>query len=153
MTIRITDVQADPNQMSCPVTFQDGQIDVTVHLPDLSVTGKAYGRCETTFLGACVAETIVDVTSTTSISNIGLTFSVTENQLMGNPGANPVFVEGSASVNTTGGSEVNCLASVCNWALEGLTTILTFGTVDLDLTPQIDISRGRLQPRDRGQRA
>lgn len=144
VTIRITDVEIDPDQMSCTSTFVTDRINILVHLPDVKIYASAYGKCKTTGLfGECWAETIVDVQSTTTVTGIEFGFSVTEGQLRGDASPEePTFeITAEADVSTTGGSEVNCVAAVCNWALETLTTILTFGQADLDLSPQIDVSK------------
>ncbi|TGD76081.1 hypothetical protein E4634_00585 [Mangrovimicrobium sediminis] len=139
--IGITGSSIDANAISCPVTFQDGKIAVSIDLPDVTVYGSAYGHCKDTVAGVCVAETTVDITSTTTISDLSLSFNITEGQFLGDPPEEPVFVTGTSSVSTSGGSDVDCLAEVCNWAIEGIVTIFTFGTVDLDLTPAIDVSQ------------
>jgi hypothetical protein len=140
--IWITDVSFGSGY-SCPVTFHENQFHVTVNLPDVIVDASAYGRCKRTGLfGECWAETIVDGWAVTTISGIKLDFDVTENQLKGAPGPEPVFDIGTeANVDAHISSDVNCVAAVCNWVIEGLVTIFTFGTVDLDLTPEIDISK------------
>jgi hypothetical protein len=141
VTIAVNDVIIDPTDMACPVAFETGKFKVTVELPDVVVKASAVGSCrvEDAVFGACIAETKVNVQSTTTISNIRLEFDVTEDNLLNFTTSPQVYVKGTSSVVTTGGSEVNCLASVCNWGLEALVTIFTFGTVDLDLSPSIDI--------------
>lgn len=144
VTIRITGVEIDPDQMSCTSTFVTDKINILVQLPDVKIYASAYGKCKTTGLfGECWAETIVDVQSTTTVTGIEFRFSVTEGQLRGDASPEePTFeITAEAGVHTTGGSEVNCVAALCNWALEGLTWLLTFGQVDLDLSPQIDVSK------------
>jgi hypothetical protein len=143
VTIAVNDVIIDPEDIACPVAFETGKFKVTVELPDVTVKASATGQCQTDacVLDACVciARTTVNVQSTTTISNIRLEFDVTEDNLLNFTTSPQVYVKGTSSVATTGGSDVDCVASVCNWAIEGLVTILTFGTVDLDLSPSIDI--------------
>ncbi|HEU4401344.1 MAG TPA: putative metal-binding motif-containing protein, partial [Candidatus Polarisedimenticolia bacterium] len=138
--IGIVDASGDPADISCPVTFMDGKIHVSIHLPKITVQGHAGGYCKTTFLGICTSETIVNIDGTSTISNMRLDFDVTEAQLLGGAPPPPAFVTGTSSVITSGGSEVNCLAAACNWVIEGLVTIFTFGTVDLDLSPSLNIA-------------
>jgi hypothetical protein len=141
VAIRIAGFSVDPSAISCPVTFEDGYIHVAIDLPDVNVSLNAHGSCKDTFLGACVAETIVSGSLSTTISDVKVEFDVTEGQLEGtaapappvrghceaNPsqacgtnadcgGSPPKCVVGTANTTSHVHTEVNCLASACNWA-------------------------------------
>src|SRR5690606_35267931 len=57
--IGVSGVSIDPTQISCPIVFEDGQIAVSIELPDVVVFGSAFGECETEVAGVCVARTTV----------------------------------------------------------------------------------------------
>ncbi len=132
-----------PGDITCSVDFNPDTFHVTMNLPNVVISINAYGYCKTTFLGACVAKTVVDGWATTTISQIKMEFDVTENQLMGASGPAPTFnigVEGQVDSHIS--SNVHCLASVCNWFVELFLTALTFGSNGwIDLTPEINISQ------------
>jgi hypothetical protein len=141
VTFSITGVSIDENDFSCPVEMQDGQIHVTMNLPDVVVSSTGTGQCETAPLDVCLARTTVDISATTTISDLKFSFDITEGQFFGDPITPPEFITGTTEVNTSGGADVDCVAEVCNWAIEGLVTVFTFGTVDLDLTPSLDMTQ------------
>ncbi len=116
----------------------DDKIRVTIHLPDVSLTLGVNGYCEDTFLGACISETIVNMTVKESLTNLTMGFDVTESQMMGNPGPapDPVNIGGSSSTQISGGVDTNCIgADLCSFFV----TVFTFGLVDV--TPEVDISK------------
>ena len=141
VTFSITGVTIDETDYSCPVDMQDGKIHVTMNLPPVVVHSQGTGQCETAPLDVCLARTTVNINATTTISQLKFAFDVTEGQFLGEPITPPEFVTGTTQVSTSGGADVDCLAEVCNWAIEGLVTVFTFGTVDLDLTPSLDMTQ------------
>jgi len=141
--IQITDVSF-AGSATCTVNFStNDQFNVNIALPDVIVTADVGGWCKTTGLfGECWAETIVDGWAATTISDISLNFDITEGQLKGGPGPDPTFTfPDSGTVDAHISSEVNCVAAACNWVLEGLTFLLTFGQAGIDLSPEIDVSQ------------
>ncbi len=139
VNINITGVEIDPNQISCPVNFVEDKIEVTISLPDVGITSTATGHC-----GSCdfaETETNVSITAETDITGLSFSFDITEGQFLGNPVPSPVFVEGTSSVHTSGGIDTPCFISdVCEFTIEAFVTIFTFGQVDLELTPSLDIT-------------
>ena len=137
--INIASVQIDPSQVSCPVTFVDGKINVTINLPNVGVTSTAYGHCGSCDIGE--TETTISLNAQTDITGLSFSFSITEGQFLGGPVTEPVFVEGTSAPHVTGGADTPCFISdVCEFTIEAFVTIFTFGQVDLDLTPSLDIS-------------
>ena len=137
VTTRITAVSIDPNEFACPLDFQMDKIRATVELPDVHITYSSYGRCTTRFLGACVARTTVNATFRADLTDISISFDITEGQITGMPGPDPdpVVIGGEASVQLTGGIDLSCIgADICEVAL----TILTLGFIDF--SPELDIS-------------
>ncbi|HXU10939.1 MAG TPA: putative metal-binding motif-containing protein [Candidatus Binatia bacterium] len=129
--------------------------------------------------GVCLAETIVDTTFTMSVTNMGVKFDITEGQLEGTsaptpptsghceadssilcsapsdcPGATPKCVVATFSTGGQVTAEVNCLASVCNWILDGLIAISNtiFGTsfdpvlVSFSFSPDFTTEIGANEP-------
>ena len=139
ITIQTTDVQVDPNDFTCPISFSQGKFNVTVNLPDVRIFTTVSGRCKTTFLGICIAKTTVSGYVETRFNNVVVSFDVTEDQLKGNPNPNkpsfsiddpPLTLDANASV------DISCIGGdIC----EALVTVFTFGTVDV--SPDIDVSK------------
>jgi hypothetical protein len=128
--------------------------------------------------GVCLAETIVDTTFNMSVSGMGVKFDITEGQLEGTSAPNPPTTgvcETDSSIlcahnsDCPGGTkcviatsvttgevraEVNCLASVCNWILDGLIAISNtiFGTsfdpvlVSFSFSPDFTTQIGANEP-------
>jgi len=128
--------------------------------------------------GVCIAQTKVDTTFGLTVSGIGVKFDITESQLKGTSAPNPPTtgvceVDSSilcahdtdcpgstkcvvATVTTNGEvkAEVNCLASVCNWILDGLIAISNgiFGThfdpvlVSFSFSPDFTAQIGASKP-------
>jgi hypothetical protein len=148
-TVRVTELTFG-SESDSKVTFSDGKMDVKFELPDVTIVMKAANSCETTFLGACVAETVIDVTAKTILTNPDFTFTITEEGIETNtppgddmksfiigsmryPGSNGESLENNSDV-WAANNEINCIgASICSF-FEGLTGILievvTFGLVD-----------------------
>src|SRR5262249_7741216 len=117
---------------------QDGKIRVTINLPDVSLTLGVNGYCEDTFLGACISETIVNMTLKETLTGLSMGFDVTEDQMKGNPGPapDPVHIAGHSETQISGGVDTNCIgADLCSFFV----TVFTFGLVDV--TPEVDISK------------
>jgi hypothetical protein len=129
--------------------------------------------------GVCLAETIVDTTFSMTVSNMGVKFDITEGQLEGTsppnpptsghceadpsilcsapsdcPGAPPKCIVATFSTGGQVTAEVNCLASVCNWILDGLIAISNtiFGTsfdpvlVSFSFSPDFTTEIGANEP-------
>jgi hypothetical protein len=147
--------------VTCPISFSDGKIAVTLNLPDVTVVARALGilnddgkGCQTDACicnpfdpddcaCTCIARTNVNVTGSAKISNIKFTYEITENDLLNTTTSSPSFTTGATvDLGASGGVTVDCLAEVCNILLETFVTILTFGQVDIGplLEPQIDIT-------------
>ncbi|MDH5485014.1 MAG: hypothetical protein OEY43_07250, partial [Gammaproteobacteria bacterium] len=144
VTFGITGVNINENDYSCPIELMDNRMRVTMNLPNVVIHAKGEGKCKIEEgIGdakVCIAKTTVDINATTTISDLKFAFEVTEDQFFGAPITPPQSITGISSVNTTGGASVGCLASVCDWAVENLVNIFTFGTVELDLTPKLDMT-------------
>jgi len=128
--------------------------------------------------GVCLAETVVDTTFSMSVTGMGVKFDITEGQLEGTSAPNP-FTTGHCeadpsilcvhpsdcpgatkcvvATSTTSGqvtAQVNCLASVCNWILDGLIAISNtiFGThfdpvlVSFSFSPDFTTEVGANEP-------
>ena len=135
---------------SCDATMKDGLIDVLFALPDVQVVIKASRSCKTTFLGACIAKTKVDVTATTKITDPDFSFTITEDQIetstppaddmktfvigsLRYPGSNGESLENNSDV-WTNNSGISCIgADICSF-FEGvagvLVNVFTLGFVD-----------------------
>ena len=128
--------------------------------------------------GVCIAETIVDTTFSMSVTNMGVKFDITEGQLEGTSSPNPPTsghcevdpgilcsqpgdcpgstkcVVATFSTSGTVSAQVNCLASVCNWILDGLIAISNtiFGTsfdpvlVSFSFSPDFTTEIGANEP-------
>lgn len=131
------------NAVSCPLTFQNDKFTVITTLPNIVINLHAWGHCKTTGLfGECWAETTVSGPAWTRISGLTLTFDVTEAQIKGSPGPDPVFAMGAPYVETNISGDVGCVAAACNFVGEFFLTALTFGAGGwIDLTPDIDVSK------------
>jgi hypothetical protein len=143
---RITSV-AFNGTLSCNVTLGNQSLNVRIGIPPVLVGIHAYGRCETDdpVFGICLAETIVDIDGTATLSNMRVDFPITETQFTSGGESAGTFVPGTAIVMVTrDGSQVNCLAGFIADVISGfvnfLVTIFTFGQVDagFDLTPTFD---------------
>jgi hypothetical protein len=127
-------ITIDETQITCPVTFSQGQFHVSVHLPDVSVQVSADGHC-----GDCDPfDTATDVTGTTTVTLSGfkVDFDVTEGQLL-NPTSPQPTVLVSGTTNTAGNISVDTpcfISQACNFFLD----IVTLGLVDF--TPSVDFS-------------
>ena len=133
--IRVDRIDVGTN-VSCPVTLTDNKISVQVNLPNVVVHGSARASCEDTFLGACVARTVVNVGSTATVTGIRLNFDVTENNILTKTASNPVgFFQANPVIATSGGIDIQCLGGdIC----DALLTVVTLGQIDF--TPSINIS-------------
>jgi hypothetical protein len=137
IAIQPTNVIINASDFTCPVTFANDQFSVRVNLPDVRIITSVYGRCQTSFLGACIARTVVTGTVETRLDDVFLQFNVTESQLMGNPNPAVPFFDPGGAVNFDAGAslDVQCIGGdIC----EGLVTIFTFGLVDI--SPDVDVS-------------
>jgi len=134
--INITSIDIDPNQISCPVTFLDGKITVTLNLPDITIHTSATGDCEDSVAGICVAATDVNVSATTTITGNTLSFDITESQILNQTTPTPQgVITGTSTTTTSGGVDLSCIgADICDVLL----TIVTLGQVDF--TPEIDVT-------------
>jgi hypothetical protein len=139
ITIATTDVIVNPNDFTCPITFENDKFNVTINLPDVRIFTSVSGRCKTTFLGACIAKTTVSGFVETRFNNVVVSFDVTEDQLLGNPNpTEPTFMidDPPLTIDATASVDISCIGGdIC----EGLVTVFTFGTVDV--SPDIDISK------------
>jgi len=145
---------------SCDAELKNGKVDVTFNLPDAEVVISAYRWCKTTFLGACVAKTIVDVEAKTRITDPVFKFTITEENIetstppaddmktfvVGNlryPGSNGESLENDSEV-WTNDSDIQCIgAGICSF-FQGVAGFLiqtfTFGLVEAtDVFDFIDV--------------
>ena len=112
VTVQITDVTGDPNQVSCPLVFEDGRIRATINLPNVTLFATAKGSCCDCDV-ICLSETIVDLAFHKDITQIKVEFDITEARLEGtepppalvpssNNGADPVFTKDTVETNCIG---------------------------------------------------
>jgi hypothetical protein len=137
ITIWTSSVSINANDFTCPVTFTNDKFSVQINLPDVRIFTGVSGSCQTSFLGACIARTVVTGSVETRLNNVTMQFSVTESQLMGNPNPTvPLFAPGAALNIDAGASvDIQCIGGdIC----EGLVTVFTLGLVDI--SPDIDVS-------------
>jgi hypothetical protein len=140
INIQVSDVDVDPNDFTCPITFTNDKFNVTIQLPDVGIFTNVWGGCKDTFLGICIARTTVSGYVETRFNNVVLSFDVTEDQLMGNPGDPNASVfsidDPPLTLDATANIDLSCIgADIC----DALVTIFTFGTVDVEA--DIDISK------------
>lgn len=154
----VTGFEMDPNQISCPVDFQNNKMHIAVNLPTVKINMKASGSCrvEDPIFGACIAKTNVSGTSSTTLSGAKLEFDITEGQLLGTESpAAPLFTKPINSEPTTGNINVSigCLASVCDFFLtpiallvnaiagDNLIPVIGFGhTIDINFEGEVGSS-------------
>jgi hypothetical protein len=115
----ITGFTADPNDVSCPVTFEDGKMKVVMNLPtvnvDLGVSG--YCRVGDPVFNVCISKTRVSGSTSAVLTGSRVEFEITDEQLLGHePPSNPVFVQPQVSDPPTGNIHVSigCLSTVCD---------------------------------------
>lgn len=154
--IYVTGFQMDPNQISCPVDFQNDKMHVSINLPEVKINMEARGGCRTEVLGVCVAKTNVSGTTNTTLSGAKLEFNITEGQLLGTeaPGA-PLFTKPINSQPTTGNihASIGCLATLCDIIVtpvaalvnliagDNLIPVIGFGkTIDINFEGEIGSS-------------
>jgi hypothetical protein len=120
---------------SCPVSFHDGEIHVTINMPDVKVfvdLKRNCGEC-----GVTETRTEVDATSEIDITNVHVDMVITENQIV--TGAQPTVVgtlAGTSSHHETGGVETPCFISqACGF----LISVVTLGFVNV-LDVSVDLS-------------
>jgi hypothetical protein len=78
-TLTFTPTTEDP---VCAVDFSPGEIDVTIHLPDIFIQVGAHDSCtDHGLFGECIARTKVNVTAQTFINDISFSFNITETQI------------------------------------------------------------------------
>jgi hypothetical protein len=66
----------------CAVDFSDGEIAVTVHLPDIHLQVGSHDQCtDHGLFGECIARTKVNVTAVTDIKDISFHFTINETQI------------------------------------------------------------------------
>lgn len=148
-TLRVTGISFG-SESDSDVVFSDGQLAVTFQLPDVTVSMAASNSCETTFLGACVAETVLNITAKTIMKDPDFTFTITEEGIetstppsddmksfvlgeLRYPGSNDESLEDNSEVWTSS-SDINCLgAGICSFfeGIAGFTIeIVTLGFVE-----------------------
>jgi putative metal-binding protein len=77
--VTFTDSGFDP---ACAVDFQSGQINVTVHLPNISIEVGAHDSCtDYGLFGECLARTKIDVDAVTKVVDLSFGFTITEDQI------------------------------------------------------------------------
>jgi hypothetical protein len=126
---RITGFSADPNEVSCPVTFQNGKMKVVMNLPTVNVSLGVNGYCRVgdPIFDICISKTTVSGSTSAVLSGARVEFEITEQQLLGNePPTNPVFVQPVASDPPTGNIHVSigCLSTLCDILLTPFATIV-----------------------------
>jgi len=103
--IYVTSFEADANDISCPVDFQNDKMHVAINLPEVKINLEAKGGCrvEDPIFGACISKTNVSGTTNTVLSGAKLEFDITEGQLLGTetPAA-PLFTKPVNSVPPEG---------------------------------------------------
>lgn len=148
-TLMVTDISFGSDSDS-NVVFSDGQLDVTFQLPDVTVSMAASNSCETTFLGACVAETVLNITAKTIMRDPDFSFTITDEGIETNtppgddmktfvigemryPGSNGESLEQNSDVWSSS-SDINCLgAGICSFfeGIAGFTIeVVTLGFVE-----------------------
>ena len=68
---------ADP----CTVDFRTNELDFILNLPDIHLQVGAHRSCQTSFLGMCVARTVVNVTTVIDIKDLLFSYTVTEDAI------------------------------------------------------------------------
>ena len=128
--VKITAVTIDPTDVSCPVTFVNDKIQVAISLPDISVVSTVKDSCGECVLG--VGNSFeVDVIADTAITDLNFSFDITEGQFFGDPVPEPVFTSNTDVTFSKQEFDQCTFAAVCNFTLNALVTIFTFGQVDL----------------------
>ncbi|MEW6426948.1 MAG: putative metal-binding motif-containing protein [Thermodesulfobacteriota bacterium] len=143
--IYVTGFEADANQISCPVDFQNDKMHVTIHLPTVKINLKAQGGCrvEDPIFGACIAKTNVSGTTNTVLSGAKLEFDITEKQLLGTEApAAPLFTKPINSVPPTGNihASIGCLAVLCDIIVTPVAALVNLIAGD-NLIPVIGFGR------------
>jgi hypothetical protein len=121
--------------IGCNVVFSEGKFNVSVDLPDVTVTAGADGECGGYGDDICFEGIGIHMDATASITGINLNFDVTEENLLKTTNSTPVFFEGTTSVSVSGSPDLCGVSEVC----DVLVTIFTFGAIDV--TPEIDFSK------------
>ncbi len=126
---RITGFTANANEVSCPITFEDGKIKVVMNLPtvDVSLGVNGYCRVGDPVFDICISKTTVSGSTHAVLSGARVEFEITEQQLLGNePPSNPIFVQPVASEPPTGNINVSigCLSTLCDILLSPIAFIV-----------------------------
>jgi hypothetical protein len=141
---------------ACPVTFGDGEMAVSLKLPDVTVTLKAHGPKKTCVVPVpfppfvLPSHTEVNATATVRLEGIHFDYTITEGDILGNSttvGADPFQIDGTVEVSASGGPDYGVGGDVCNFLVDAFVTVLTFGQVDIgpllylqiDITEKIDL--------------
>jgi hypothetical protein len=132
VTVTVTEV-AVPGVLNCLVTPEDGQMRITVTLPDISIMLHIEGSCvqydDLTGL-ICLAEIIINVDMPATITGVTVPFVITETlALTGGESEPPVIDPGTFVPGAAGaGVEVNCALGV----LLDMMDFLSFGLIDIE---------------------
>ncbi|MDO8861549.1 hypothetical protein Q6D67_07530 [Haliea sp. E1-2-M8] len=135
--VNITQVNIDPTDVSCPVTFVNDKIEVAVTLPDIEVVSTAKDSCGECVLGVGNS-TDVDVIANTKIKDLSFSFDITEGQFFGGPVPEPSFSSTTDVTFPKADFDQCTFAALCNFTLNALVTIFTFGQADLGIDTSVD---------------
>jgi hypothetical protein len=144
----ITDVSFN-GLVSCDVAFADGQVEVTVNMPEIEMDVHGHGSCKDTVLGICVSEVIIEVEADAIITGMSALFPITEDQFLTGGETTALVTPGTADVVVVddSGTEVNCLSGVVIAILdfladvfEFLVTVLTLGFVNPDWDVEVELT-------------
>jgi hypothetical protein len=142
-----------PGTTACPADFVADKINIHIDLPDIQIKAHARRSCETTFLGACVARTVLNVSTTVTVTDLAFDFSITEDNILN--GTPPVIAADAfkftAPTEANGGivtdtddSGIECLGgAICNFFVlvgDFLLEVVTFGLVPDEFITFGDIS-------------
>jgi hypothetical protein len=126
------------DSFSCPITFEDGQMKVSLVLPNVQITLRA-DKDESCFAN----ETHVHAFITAELQNIHFDYTLTEADLKNGTttvGADPFTVGGKVQLDGDADIDYGTLGDICDFFVEGFVTVFTFGQVDIGPLLEPDIS-------------
>jgi hypothetical protein len=140
------------DQVLCPIEFFDGEIHVSLQLPDVDFRIHAIGPEESCAVPVPFPPFVLpSTTSVDAFANVGFhdvtfTYKLTEQDILDSTttkAPDAFQLNARTDFSSGGGPSYGVASDICNWFLIGFVDVLTFGGVNLEplLYPNLDFDK------------